>query len=240
MAWQCSGRSNEELIENLWRRGLIKSPTVRDAMKKVDRAHYCPDVSSAYEDSPQLIGHSATISAPHMHASALESLLTFIGPGKRVLDIGSGSGYLTAVMGELVFPQDEKDVAQGKVIGLEHIKQLRELGEKNMEKSARGKQLLGSGNVKFVQGDGRMGYVDPGAEDAERSGWDAIHVGAAAVTLHPELISQLRSPGRIFIPVEDEKGRGQWIWVVDKDEMGKVRKERREGVRYVPLTDAPR
>jgi protein-L-isoaspartate(D-aspartate) O-methyltransferase len=175
-----------------------------------------------------------------MHASALESLLAYIGPGKRVLDIGSGSGYLTAVLGELVFAQENQANETGVVVGLEHIKELRDLGASNMEKSERGKSLLQTGKVRFIIGDGRRGYIDPLVRTAEDSKWDAIHVGAAAVTLHGELIEQLKSPGRIFIPVEDEKGRGQWIWVVDKDAQGKVSKERKEGVRYVPLCDAPK
>lgn len=101
-----------------------------------------------------------------------------------------------------------------------------------MRKSPRGKELLDSVNVSFVVGDGRKGYVN-------EEGWDAIHVGAAAVTLHQELIEQLKSPGRIFIPVGDERG-DQFIWTVDKDAEGRVTKKRLFGVRYVPLTDAPR
>lgn len=126
---------------------------------------------------------------------------------------------------------------KGKVVGLEHIKQLRDMGEENMGKSERGKEWLGSGKVRFVVEDGRRGWKD--GED-EGEGWDAIHVGAAAVEVHKELIEQLRSPGRIFIPVEDPKGYGdQHIWVVDKDEKGEVTKKKLYGVRYVPLTDAP-
>jgi len=206
---------------------------------KVDRAHYCPDVSAAYEDSPQPIGHAATISAPHMHASAAESLLPYLKPGGRILDIGSGSGYLTAVLAELVYPQSPEGESKGKgarVVGLEHIKALRDLGEGNMKKSERGRTLLGDGKVSFVVGDGRKGWSD--GDDGEK-GWDAIHVGAAAVKLHQELLEQLKSPGRIFIPVEDPKDHGQHIWVVDKDEKGEMTKKKMYGVRYVPLTDAP-
>lgn len=186
-----------------------------------------------YEDSPQSIGYKATISAPHMHASAAESLLPFLSPESKVLDIGSGSGYLTAVLAELVHSTPN---STGKVIGLEHITQLRDIGANNMSKSARGKRLLEEGKVEFVKGDGRKGWKE-GLQEGE--GYDAIHVGAAAVELHKEFVEQLRSPGRIFIPVEDPQGRGQWIWVVDKDKEGNVRKERTMGVRYVPLTDAP-
>jgi len=121
-----------------------------------------------------------------MHASACESLLPFLKTNSRVLDIGSGSGYLTAVLAELVGDK-------GKVVGLEHIGALRDMGESNMGKSERGKELLREGKVRFVVGDGRKGWR---GEGEEKEGWDAIHVGAAAVELHKELIEQLRSPGR--------------------------------------------
>ena len=121
-----------------------------------------------------------------MHASACESLLPFLTPGNSVLDIGSGSGYLTAVLAELVCSREG-----GKVVGLEHIKALRDLGESNMLKSESGKQLVHNGSVRFVEGDGRKGWRDKGGEE-----WDAIHVGAAAVELHEALIEQLKSPGR--------------------------------------------
>jgi protein-L-isoaspartate(D-aspartate) O-methyltransferase len=124
-----------------------------------------------------------------MHASAAESLLPFLKPGARVLDIGSGSGYLTAVFAELVCTSG----SAGKVVGLEHIGALRDLGEGNFEKSERGKELLGAGKVRFVVGDGRLGWKDDGGVE---EGWDAIHVGAAAVELHHELVEQLKKPGR--------------------------------------------
>jgi protein-L-isoaspartate(D-aspartate) O-methyltransferase len=162
--------------------------------EQVDRAHYCPSPSRAYEDSPQSIGHAATISAPHMHASAAESLLPFLHSNSRVLDIGSGSGYLTAVLAEVINANGGNGVVGGgKVIGLEHIPALRDLGEGNMGRSERGREMLGTGKVKFVVGDGRKGWLGDGGES---EGWDAIHVGAAAVEMHGELVEQLRSPGR--------------------------------------------
>jgi len=268
MAWRSGGNTNADLVGNLFKNGLITSSRVRDAMLRVDRAHYCPDPKTAYEDSPQLIGHRATISAPHMHAHAAESLLPFLQctPSSpsfqrniRVLDVGSGSGYLTAVLAELVFPPESSsstsnhsngDSSDGsEVIGIEHINALTELGTYNMRKSIRGRSLLDSGCVKFVTGDGRKGYMNtensitvPLAAEGNRDkdGFDAIHVGAGASLIHPELLAQLRKPGRMFIPVEDEGGRdGQHIWVVDKDAEGNITKEKLYGVRYVPLTDAP-
>lgn len=73
MAWQCSGVSNEHLVNNLLRKNIIHSPSVVRAMKNVNRANYSP--TAPFEDSPQLIGHKATISAPHMHGFVLEFLL---------------------------------------------------------------------------------------------------------------------------------------------------------------------
>ena len=181
------------------------------------------------------------------------------GRPRRVLDIGSGSGYLTHILAELA----GEDAV---VVGLEHIRELKELGEKNMSKTAEGRSLLESGRVRFRFGDGRKGWVEPEsldateasdtsgkagagaganvggpADESEAQGWDAIHVGAAAVELHDELVRQLRRPGRMFIPVEDPVDRWQqYIWVVDKDEDGKVEKKKLFGVRYVPLTDPPK
>lgn len=205
-------------------------------MTSVDRANYAP--AAPYEDSPQRIGYSATISAPHMHAAACESLLNFMleNKGSKVLDIGSGSGYLTHVMANLVCGSD--GTGDGKVVGIDHIPQLTELATSNMRRSEEGRRLLDSGKVEFVTGDGRKGYADGGP-------YDAIHVGAAAAEIHESLVDQLKSPGRMFIPVEDAQGRGsmfgdQYIWVVDKDSNGKITRKRDIGVRYVLLTDAPK
>ncbi|KAJ4404675.1 hypothetical protein N0V82_010452 [Gnomoniopsis sp. IMI 355080] len=245
MAWRSHGTSNETLVQQLWRNGLIKNERVRDAFLKVDRGHYAP--RNPYNDSPQSIGHAATISAPHMHASAVEHLVErIVDPdvsAPRVLDIGCGSGYLTHILAELVGDK-------GMVVGLEHIPQLRDLSESNMRKSPEGSAFLDSGRVRFRVGDGRKGWVEPppsptrtgegegGSSDS--SGWDVIHVGAAAATLHSELVEQLRMPGRMFIPIEDEDGYGgQSVWVIDKDREGKVGKRRLFGVKYVPLTDGP-
>jgi len=234
MAWRCSGRTNAELIANLYKSGLITSAHVKDSMSSVDRAHYCPKrPDSAYEDSPQSIGYAATISAPHMHASAAESLLPHMpeNKGARVLDVGSGSGYLTHVLANLVCGADGK--GDGKVVGIDHIDGLVEMSRENMRKSEEGRLLLESGKVELIAGDGRKGY-------AEGAPYDAIHVGAAAVEIHQELLDQLRSPGRLFIPVEDTDGWGsQYIWVVDKDNEGKVTRKKDMGVRYVPLTNRP-
>ncbi|OGM39752.1 protein-L-isoaspartate O-methyltransferase [Aspergillus bombycis] len=205
---------------------------------KVDRAHYAP--SRPYSDSPQPIGHGATISAPHMHGHACEYLIDFLRPGSRVLDIGSGSGYLTHVLANLVTDPSIPDDLNGHVIGVDHIPELVDLADKNMHKSDQGRKLLDTGKVKFITADGRLGWQ-------EGAPYDAIHVGAAAEKLHPALIAQLHAPGRMFIPVDtvcDGSARGfgggQYIWVVDKRVDGSVHKEKVFQVSYVPLTDPPK
>ena len=158
-----------------------------------------------------------------MHASACESLLPFLQPGAKILDVGSGSGYLTHVLAELVKPG-------GRVIGVDHIQGLVDLANKNMGKSDEGRGLLQSGAASFSEADGRLGYPPEGP-------YDAIHVGAAAAEHHEVLVEQLKAPGRLFVPVE-ERGL-QHIYITDKKADGSVKREKLYGVRYVPLTDAP-
>lgn len=88
--------------------GVIKSDLVARTMTATDRKHYCPH--NSYQDAPQSIGFDVTISAPHMHAFALELLEGHLKQGARVLDVGSGSGYLTACFARCVGPS-------GTVIG---------------------------------------------------------------------------------------------------------------------------
>lgn len=179
-----------------------------------------------------------------MHAHACEYLIDFLHPGSRVLDIGSGSGYLTHVIANLITdPSSPPTDADGHIIGIEHIQELVDLARENMNKSEDGRNFLQSGKVQFVCGDGRKGWPQGGP-------YDAIHVGAAAEQLHATLVDQLKAPGRMFIPVESEpgegrfgqvgKGAGQHIWVVDKKADGTVVKEKIFAVSYVPLTDAPK
>jgi protein-L-isoaspartate(D-aspartate) O-methyltransferase len=136
-------------------------------------------------DNPQSIGYGVTISAPHMHAKACEAVVDFLKPGARVLDVGSGSGYLTHVLAELVKPG-------GTVVGVEHIQPLVDLAHRNTAKSAEGRELLANGSITYVKADGRKGWTGKGGEE----GYDVIHVGAAAVGFHQELIDQLKKPGR--------------------------------------------
>jgi len=149
----------------------------------------------------------------------LEALISQLYPGARALDVGSGSGYLAACMASVVGPS-------GKVVGIDHVQELVEESRKNVAKD--GKQsLLDSGNLVLVRGDGRLGLPQHGP-------YDAIHVGAAAPTLPPALVEQLRPRGRLIIPVGVHS---QELLQVDKAEDGRVTCKSLTGVRYIPLTD---
>jgi len=184
-AYRTRADTNEGLIEGLVANGRIRSKDVRDAMLKVDRGDFTTmeAASEAYNDYPLSIGKGQTISAPHMHAEALEMLRAFLRPGARVLDVGSGSGYLSVCMAKMVGPK-------GKVVGIDVVESLVSASIENVKKS--NKNLLDSGNLEILKGDGWAGY-------SKEAPYDAIHVGAAAASIPEELVGQLKPGGWICL-----------------------------------------
>lgn len=201
-------------------------------MRAVDRGCYAKDRGTAYVDAPQSIGSAATISAPHMHAYALELMRDHLRPGARCLDVGSGSGYLTSVMAHMVAAAAAAGgkSAEVKATGVEHIPELHETSLANVRGDPSSRRLLESGRLELLVSDGRMGH-ESGAP------YDCIHVGAAAPSIPPALEAQLGLGGRLVIPV-GEKGATQDLVVVDKGaETGDLRRRKVMGVVYVPLCE---
>ncbi|XP_019177715.1 PREDICTED: protein-L-isoaspartate O-methyltransferase 1-like isoform X2 [Ipomoea nil] len=209
---------NKGMTDQLTRYGVIKSEKVAEVMLNIDRALFVPEGTPPYIDSPMSIGYNATISAPHMHAMCLELLEDRLQPGMHALDVGSGTGYLTACFALMVGPQ-------GRAVGVEHIPELAAWSIKNVEKSAAA-PLLKEGSLSLHVGDGRKGWP-------EHAPYDAIHVGAAAGDIPQALIDQLKPGGRMVIPVGTFF---QDLKVVDKNLDGSVSVRSETSVRYVPLT----
>ena len=222
MAWRSHGINNADLVEQLCKNGVITSPIVKQAMMKVDRADFVlPSyLKQAYVDSPLPIGHGATISAPHMHAHCLETLLPHIMKKQntlKMLDVGHGTGIIPAYVSQMVGPN-------ASIYGIEHIKALVDMSKENISKNF--SHLLASGKIVLKQGDGYAGLPEDGP-------FDIIHVGAAAPGVPKALVDQLAPEGIMVIPVGKYM---QSLTAVMKDTEGKVHEKPLLGVSYVPLT----
>lgn len=155
-----------------------------------------------------------------MHAYALEYLFDRLRTAKNVLDVGSGTGYLTAAMAYLIPPQ-------AKVYGIEHVPELVKLSIQNIHKG--NPDLFKEGRIEIKEGDGREGWPDKGIK------FDVIHVGAAAAKMPQGLVDQLAEGGRMVIPVGGEHAMQSFKEVNKID--GVVKEKDVLSVRYVPLTD---
>ncbi len=188
---------------------------VLEAMETVPRHAFVPDRlrSSAYENRPLPIGYGQTISQPFI--VALMTDLLGVGPGAKVLEIGTGSGYQAAVLAKLV----------KRVYTIEIIPQL---GRRAKARLA----SLGYRNVKCRINDGYYGWP-------EEAPFEGILVTAAAGHIPPPLIRQLKPGGRMILPVGHPFAVQQLI-MVQKSLHGEVRSQQILPVRFVPLTGGPR
>lgn len=203
-------KTNRERMVNLQIRARgVKNEAVLNAMRKVPRHLFVPKsrISEAYDDGPIPIGYGQTISQPFIVAYMTE----VIEPEKckKVLEIGTGSGYQAAILAEIV----------DSVFTIEIITELYKEAKDRLEK-------LGYKNIKVKNADGYYGWK-------EHAPFDAIVVTAAAEFVPPPLIEQLKEGGKMVIPVGSPFYTQNLILVEKKD--GKVLSKNLMPVRFVPF-----
>jgi protein-L-isoaspartate(D-aspartate) O-methyltransferase len=199
--------TNETLIAFLKDTGAIRTAAVEHAFRAIDRVRFVTEESKlvAYLDTALPIGEGQTISQPTVVAFCLESLQ--VRPGDRVLDVGSGSGWTTALLAHLVGPT-------GLVIGLERVSSLVSFGSENLSAYA-------FPHAHIEQAARELGL-------AEAAPFDRILVSASAETMPEALAEQLADDGRMVIPIQNA------ICVVTRTG-DSFSKSCREGFVFVPL-----
>lgn len=171
--------SKEETLARLVSEGYLKTDRVIEAMRTVKREEFVPLPMRPYawEDHPLPIGHGQTISAPHMCAIMLEN--AEIRPGDRVLEIGTGSGYGSALLSFLAGKK-------GKVFSLEVVHALADSARKNLAHAGL--------EATIIEADGRQGHP-------QGAPYDRILVTASSESVPSALLEQLKVGGRMLIPV---------------------------------------
>jgi len=199
--------NNRELIDHLIKRRVLVTRSIIDALSKMDRINFIrlEDLNRAYMDNPLSIGYGQTISQPYTVVFMLELLQPE--KGNKVLDIGSGSGWTTALLAYIV-------QKEGSVLGMEKASDLVKFGKSNIEK-------YNFTNAKIVQSGEKLGKPE--------EQFDRILVSAAAREVPDELVDQLKIGGRMVIPVQSS------IYKVDKVSEEQVEKDENYGFSFVPL-----
>lgn len=190
----------------------ISNQRVLSAMERVPRQCFVSDElrGQAYADFPLPIGHGQTISQPYI--VGLMTQLVDPKPGDRALDVGTGSGYQAAVLGELV----------DRVFSLEIVESLAAAADKRLKS-------LGYRNVTVRHGDAHRGWES-------ESPFDVIIVAAAPDHVPQSLVDQLARGGKMVIPVGD---RMQTLILIDKQSDGTVVQREIAPVAFVPMTGRP-
>jgi protein-L-isoaspartate(D-aspartate) O-methyltransferase len=198
----------ERMVESQLRARGVADERVLGAMRQVPRHEFVPDESrsQAYEDHPLPIGEGQTISQPYIVALMLEMLQLVC--SDKVLEVGTGSGYVTALLAELT----------AQVFSIERHAALAATAQRILDSQ-------GYTNVKIIVGDGSKGF-------SASAPYDAIIVSAAASELPPALLPQLRDGGRMVIPVGPPDA--QQLQLI-RMEAGVLQISLRESCRFVPL-----
>jgi len=187
----------------------IKNARLIAALRRIERHRFVPDMENpySYDDRPLPIGFSQTISQPYIVALMTE-LLDLNGK-EKILEVGSGSGYQTALLAEL----------GGKVYAIERIGELQERAQTTLSD-------LGYGRVHFRIGDGSTGW-------GEAAPFDRILIAAAAPDIPKSLTDQLAVDGKMVIPVGSKWQ--QMLYLIQKSAAGALKATKHGGCVFVPL-----
>jgi protein-L-isoaspartate(D-aspartate) O-methyltransferase len=196
------------MVDTQLRERGIGDRRVLDAMLRVPRHEFAPERyrDQAYEDHPLPIGEGQTISQPYIVARMLESLA--LTPTDKVLEVGTGSGFVTALLAELA----------AHIFSVERHAALADTARDLLGR-------MGYTNVRVIVGDGSQGFADCAP-------YDAIIVSAAAAAVPRALLEQLAEGGRMIIPVGPSDS--QQLQLIRR-ENGQPRTALRELCRFVPL-----
>lgn len=195
------------------KKGYLKTDVIIDAFFNVGREEFVPEdlINSADLDISLPIGYGQTISQPMTVAFMLELLDPK--PGQNILDLGSGSGWTTAILSHIVG-------SKGKVTSIERIKELCDFCKKNVDKF----NFIRKGIAEFHCMDGSKGFE-------KNAPYDRILVSAMAKQIPKELKEQLAVGGKIVIPVNNS------IWYAEKKSDGELEIEKFPGFSFVPLVE---
>jgi protein-L-isoaspartate(D-aspartate) O-methyltransferase len=203
---------NKRLVNHLVSVGALKTPRIIEAFKKIPRHLFVREdyLKHAYEDIPLPTFHGQTISQPYTVAIMTEALDPK--PGEKILEIGAGSGWQSALLGYCVGPK-------GKVITVEKEPVLVEFARENIKK-------VKLKNVEVVHGDGKKGY-------SKEAPYDRCIITAACPEIPNPVMKQVKNGGRIVAPVGDFFG--QRMIVLDKISEKEFKKKDLGSFIFVPL-----
>jgi protein-L-isoaspartate(D-aspartate) O-methyltransferase len=212
------------LIDDLIGGGWLKTSRIIDAFRKIKRKDFLPeemkDLAELNEALP--IGYGQTISQPLVVAFMLEQLQPEL--GDKILDVGSGSGWTTALLAHCVSEAPnskfkiQNSKLRGKVIAIDRIPELVEFGKSNVAKY----NFIEKGIVEFICVDGSKGYE-------KEAPFDKILASASAAEIPPAWKEQLKIGGRIVAPI------GSSIWLLSKKSATEFDQTEYPGFVFVPL-----
>jgi len=201
----------DNLIKELINTGWLKTPQIIEAFSQIKREDFVleEEKERAYINNALSINYNQTISQPLVVALMIELLNPQ--PGEKILDVGSGSGWTTALLAYLVKPK-------GKIMAIDIIPELVKFGQKNVKKY----NFVKKGIVRFFCADGKLGYE-------KEAPYDKMLISASAFEVPEKLFKQLKIGGKMVLPIEEA------IVLIEKTSQDDYRKQEFPGFVFVPL-----